>query len=252
VGRGLAVVLGDLAALGYDARWTVLGAHDVGAPHKRDRLWILAESNSEGREPDNGRRAVPDEERHGASALREPQQPAGAGGTGSVADAERVRQSPSSDGAFGCQASRNGEPPELARGGGQVPDADRLGELQPGGGIDEQRRRVGDLGSPVPIASSPRLAQREGAQAERAHNATARGGRWPVEPGLGGAAHGLAGWLDRPDPWRDGWEDSTPRTTLGTPKRADRLRAIGNGQVPQTAAAAWQLLMGWSIEGEIQ
>jgi DNA (cytosine-5)-methyltransferase 1 len=42
VGRGLAVVLGDLAALGYDARWTVLGAHDVGAPHKRDRLWILA------------------------------------------------------------------------------------------------------------------------------------------------------------------------------------------------------------------
>jgi DNA (cytosine-5)-methyltransferase 1 len=40
--RGLGVVLEDLAALGYNARWGVLGARDVGAPHKRDRMWILA------------------------------------------------------------------------------------------------------------------------------------------------------------------------------------------------------------------
>jgi len=40
--RGLGVVLGDLAALGYDAKWGVLGAHHAGAPHKRDRIWILA------------------------------------------------------------------------------------------------------------------------------------------------------------------------------------------------------------------
>ena len=54
VGRGLAVVLGDLAALGYDARWTVLGAHHVGAPHKRDRLWILANTNGLGRDTRGG------------------------------------------------------------------------------------------------------------------------------------------------------------------------------------------------------
>jgi DNA (cytosine-5)-methyltransferase 1 len=42
VGRGLARVLGDLAALGYDARWCVLGAADAGAPHQRDRIWIVA------------------------------------------------------------------------------------------------------------------------------------------------------------------------------------------------------------------
>ena len=40
--RGLGVVLGDLAALGYDARWGVLGAADVGAPHPRERIWIVA------------------------------------------------------------------------------------------------------------------------------------------------------------------------------------------------------------------
>lgn len=45
--RGLGVVLGDLAALGYDCKWTVLGAADVGAPHQRDRLWILAHSRKQ-------------------------------------------------------------------------------------------------------------------------------------------------------------------------------------------------------------
>ena len=41
--RGLGVVLSDLAKIGYDAKWTVLGAADVGAPHQRDRIWIRAE-----------------------------------------------------------------------------------------------------------------------------------------------------------------------------------------------------------------
>jgi len=40
--RGLGVVLGDLAALGYDAEWGVYGAGDIGRPHLRERLWILA------------------------------------------------------------------------------------------------------------------------------------------------------------------------------------------------------------------
>jgi DNA (cytosine-5)-methyltransferase 1 len=35
-------VLGDLAEMGYDARWGVVGAYHVGAPHKRERIWILA------------------------------------------------------------------------------------------------------------------------------------------------------------------------------------------------------------------
>lgn len=40
--RGLGVVLGDLAEMGYDARWGVLGSCDAGLPTKRDRLWIVA------------------------------------------------------------------------------------------------------------------------------------------------------------------------------------------------------------------
>lgn len=46
VSRGLGVVLGDLAAMGFDAEWGVVSARDVGASHLRERIWILA-SNSD-------------------------------------------------------------------------------------------------------------------------------------------------------------------------------------------------------------
>ncbi|WP_233863513.1 DNA cytosine methyltransferase [Paraburkholderia adhaesiva] len=40
--RGLGRVLADLAAMGMDARWGVLSAAGCGAPHLRERIWILA------------------------------------------------------------------------------------------------------------------------------------------------------------------------------------------------------------------
>lgn len=42
--RGLDRVLGDLAALGFDAEWGCLGADDAGAPHGRQRVFVLAHS----------------------------------------------------------------------------------------------------------------------------------------------------------------------------------------------------------------
>ena len=38
-------ILNDLAALGYRVGWGIWGAYDVGAPHKRDRVFILAHRN---------------------------------------------------------------------------------------------------------------------------------------------------------------------------------------------------------------
>ena len=40
--RGLGRVLGDLAALGYDAEWHCIPAGALGAPHRRDRIWVVA------------------------------------------------------------------------------------------------------------------------------------------------------------------------------------------------------------------
>jgi DNA (cytosine-5)-methyltransferase 1 len=43
--RGLGVILGNLASVGFNARWGVLGAGDIGAKHQRDRIWIVAYTN---------------------------------------------------------------------------------------------------------------------------------------------------------------------------------------------------------------
>ena len=46
--RGIDTVLGDLATLGYDAKWGILGAIHVGAPHRRERIWIVGNTNNYG------------------------------------------------------------------------------------------------------------------------------------------------------------------------------------------------------------
>lgn len=42
LGRGLGEVLGNLSACGYDAEWECIRASDVGAPHQRDRVFVVA------------------------------------------------------------------------------------------------------------------------------------------------------------------------------------------------------------------
>jgi DNA (cytosine-5)-methyltransferase 1 len=42
LGRGLERVLGDLAAVGFDAEWHCIPASALGAPHRRDRFWLVA------------------------------------------------------------------------------------------------------------------------------------------------------------------------------------------------------------------
>ena len=81
-GRGLHVVLGDLVSMGFDARWGVLGAVDAGAPHKRERIWIVAESTQvlgDGRDDLAGVGM-------GAQPVSEPRDSAGAS---DVADSDR-------------------------------------------------------------------------------------------------------------------------------------------------------------------
>lgn len=45
-GRGMGDVLGELAAAGYDAPWASVRASDVGAPHERLRVFIVAVQGS--------------------------------------------------------------------------------------------------------------------------------------------------------------------------------------------------------------
>lgn len=150
VGRGLAVVLSDLAALGYVAKWFCLSASDIGAPHKRDRIWLVA--NTDG--------------------MRELQP-------------ERSQQN------------------ERGWAGNSSQDM-----ANPGCNNVESK------------FTGIAYAEKWSGQKQRQAGSRGNGSRgWPTEPNVGRVAHGVAA-------------------------RVDRLKAIGNGQVPRVAATAFELLSG--------
>jgi DNA (cytosine-5)-methyltransferase 1 len=98
-GRPFGAILGTLAALGFDARWTCLRASDVGAPHRRDRLFLLAwraalaDAGCISSERWGGRRGVGGETRtgEGEGAERERVRHAVGDGCEDLADADRGR-----------------------------------------------------------------------------------------------------------------------------------------------------------------
>ena len=157
-GRGLDVVLGDLSELGYDAKWCVLGAWHVGAPHKRNRMWVLANHSS-------------------------------------------VHDSHSNNHARSSEQKCKHKRPEKSV-----------------GGCSEQLESRPD----VAHASSTGFKERETKQkclSNIAQNNVEARGIWQIEPAVGRVANGVA-------------------------RRVDRLKAIGNGQVPAVASTAWNILNG--------
>ena len=190
--RGLGIVLGDLAAMGFDAEWGVLGAHNAGAPHRRDRIWILARNSDCDSEPTQ---SVHDE------APRVPSL--------DVSDALRVE----------CESGSRGR--RVWKSNPAVADAqgERSGTRLREARQEQNWNQLADGG--LHVADADR-SQRKGVQrAERIeseHADACRPSWWATEPDVGRVAHGLAA-------------------------RVDRLRCIGNGQVPAVAALAWQTLI---------
>ena len=119
--RGLGDVLGDLAALGYDAEWHCIPASAVGAPHRRDRVWIVGY-------PDRaGRQGLAME--HG-SQRQETLETEWSGGTLADAASER-RENRCSEPCGERQATRGLEPVGLGGADGAIPSGARL-PLGPG------------------------------------------------------------------------------------------------------------------------
>jgi DNA (cytosine-5)-methyltransferase 1 len=189
--RGLGRVLGDLAAMGYDARWGVLGAVDAGAPHKRDRIWIVAHAASIGqREQADQAVAIT----NGREAWVEPLR--GGEHAGAMANAAKLL-------GDGCDNF-----PRISLGRQSVP------EFRNSGGSKD-------------------LADADSAQCSRV--------RCAIRSHLEHAnAHASSAWW-RCDP-AEASESGVGRMAHGVAARVDRLKAIGNGQVPSVAALAWRLL----------
>lgn len=213
------VILQDLASAGYDARWCVLSAGDVGAPHLRKRIWLLATDTD---------------------AFR--QQRERGGGTGDVGG-----QAPADQGAGGEREWIRDAAGHLCA---DVADADQhTGEqwrasnaAEGTGGRDADRsdKRAGDMGHTHHARPQVRKGEPSDARSQQPSAIGAGGGS--TQPDMGGMADGLANRLDQPGWWAV--ERGLPRVAGKQPHRADRLRGLGNGQVALCKAAAWKLLGG--------
>jgi len=177
--RGLGTVLGDLASMGFDAKWGVLGAADIGANHQRNRIWVVGNASSIRRSA--GR------DDHGQDDGSKP-----------ATDGQHARQvaHPKCEGLEGQRS----QPREQAvtEFGNSSALANTTELFSNGGNFDRSRPKVSQLGNG------------DGAYGSSNH-------WWKAEPNVGRVADGVAA-------------------------RVDRLKAIGNGQVPLCAATAWRIL----------
>jgi len=167
--RGGTRVVGDLAQMGYDCKWTVMGAADVGANHKRDRMWIVGKSKRSGLE---GQRSQPRQQK-----VTQPRNSGSLANTNNAGVEWREQQSQSSD-----NQRELANTPDQGDVWGQWLMGFAEQEHDSGRGKTDESRKW-----------------------------------WEAEPNVGRVADGVAA-------------------------RVDRLKAIGNGQVPLCAAEAWRLL----------
>lgn len=199
--RGIDTVLGNLAAVGYDAIWGVLGADDLGANHRRKRIWILAI-----------RRDIPDSDKVGLQAERSEQQT-----TGDVPNPEssdwglrihqpgQERETPNQDTHIKRSGKRNDTNPHSTRCQKlHAPDFAAKSEFHSGY-------------APSGTIPDPAGIHAQGQHYRQGEKQPRGGSWWATEPGLGRVVNGMA-------------------------DRVDRLKGIGNGQVPHVAAGAYTLL----------
>jgi DNA (cytosine-5)-methyltransferase 1 len=216
--RGLGAVLGDLATMGFDAKWGVLGANDIGANHQRDRIWIRAEQM--GNTHNDGQtytKICPSfTQRSDTSSTWQ----------------EQTRQFERSSEQYAELANTN-----CNRLHGSKTEWDRESEWSICKNQSDNRSeiwseidRCSKFGSKEKISNTQAIGLQGSGQHEQSfHSKTSRQrkadgliyGRspefWAIEPNVGRVAHGVA-------------------------SRVDRIKAIGNGQVPLCAATAWRIL----------
>ena len=189
---GLEYVLGDLALSGYSTAWDCFTAAQVGAPHLRERLFILTYSNR--------RRS-------------------GVGLADALSERERDENKPRWSGGS------SGERAAAVDGGGEVLADSASRPTRPAG---RERSAPASLGG---NAHGERLQGRNGPL-------TGSSDEWPSWPPSPASS---AEWERWPKSLKPAVRRA-PNGTAASQQRVDRLHALGNGVVPQTAALAFVVL----------
>jgi len=273
--RGLGAVLWGLADLGYSAEWSMLSAADVGAPHLRKRLFVIAwrrdladstrerwpaggsesRSNTPGQTgercglpPDAGvPRDLADVQRRQQQQPAEPTEAKHATTQRSrvLPDALRYKLREQQGGQQRAPTTRGGRASVAGVHGAPQPVADGDGGRREGLWLAQPTREQGACWGAVDgrgdhwrldDAAAVGDPRRDGLQRGCQEGPARRAGAGSAQPGVGGAPHGLSAWAYRgTDP--EAWEQGVARTVEArtVPARAARLRALGNAVVPQCA-----------------
>ncbi len=200
--RGLGRVLGDLAAMGFDARWGVLGAADVGAPHQRDRIWIVAKWRGQ----------LPHAQ-HDRIRWWEQQQE-------SLKTTHRQMANPNVIGLDESKTKRDRTHEQ------QICQ----NELNYGNEIRGEAIGCGEFGDEKEVADSTGIGlQGQGEFEQPINSKTYRD--WEASQSANVCESNF--WAT---------ESNVCRVVNGMATRVDRIKALGNGQVPLCAATAWRIL----------
>lgn len=218
--RGFGTVVGDLAALGYDCWWDCIPASAVGAPHRRDRLWIVAYAR--GQQHESFGHALRREIAKGLSETY------ASLSNGPDCEADAQRADADSFGSHRAQEHFNRDPQfrdEQDRLPGPVGEvlayANDQRELQPKGRVTHERRRAahgshaGDVALTPGVGRSPMVQPVAGRTQGKGAADTA------TDAGFAG---GWSWWFSEPN---------VGRVANGVPARVDRLHGLGNAVVPQ-------------------
>jgi DNA (cytosine-5)-methyltransferase 1 len=213
---GFGTVLGDLARLGFDAEWCLVRASEVGAPHRRERLFVLAwsaDASGPGRQGADHQRGRPG--RSGEPA----------------ADADDLRSDGSPDERRQDRRSvstRNAAPHPDRGGLAGHPERDRQphsGEAHDEHRLDADRRVLDGWGQYAPaIARWERVLGRPAPD--------------PTEPAPRGGRRLSPAFVE----WMQGLPAGHVTEVPGL-TRGQMLRLLGNGVVPRQGAEAYRMLL---------
>jgi DNA (cytosine-5)-methyltransferase 1 len=171
--RGLDQVLRALSEIGYDAEWHCITAASVGAPHRRDRIWIVAHTRHRGR---GNLRAS--KERDNQKSQRSTNTDSLSGSSEqylSVAHADDVRSS---------RGNETGIRENLEKAWSQFTGGSSIGYSWEMADTDDKGLQ-GDVGE-----------RKAGTQGESERHTSERGW-WATEPDVGRVANGIPGRVDR-------------------------------------------------------